>query len=96
MMQDGPSNDGLWAVERFCLRAFLVSFGFVLFWFALLLATGDWAFGIHGAMLGIEEADMERFVYDARMMFYFLMGAFKLTAFLLFLIPWLVLRFSRK
>ena len=95
-MQDGPSNDGLRAVERFCFRAFLVSFGFLLFWFTLMLVAGDWAVGIHGAMLGIEEADMERFVYAAKMMFYFLMGAFKLAAFLLFLIPWLVLRFSRK
>jgi hypothetical protein len=46
-------------------------------------------------MLGIGEAKMEKFSYDAKMLNYFLMGAFKLAAFLLFLIPWLVLRFSR-
>ena len=55
----------------------------------------DWVVGIHGAMLGVGEAKMEQFSYDAKMLNYFLMGAFKLAAFLLFLIPWLVLRFSR-
>ena len=50
---------------------------------------------IHGALLGVEEARMEQFTYDAKMLNYFLMGAFKLAAFLLFGIPWLVLRFGR-
>ena len=50
---------------------------------------------IHGAMFGIEEVRMEQFTYDAKMLNYFLMGAFKLAAFMLFLIPWLVLRFGR-
>ena len=50
---------------------------------------------IHGAMFGIEEVRMEQFTYDAKMLNYFLMGAFKLAAFLLFGIPWLVLRFGR-
>lgn len=89
------SNDCCRAAERFCLRAFLVSFGFLLFWFVLMVFAWDWVLGIHGAMLGIEEAKMEQFSYYAKMLSYFLMGAFKLAAFLLFLIPWLVLRFSR-
>ena len=50
---------------------------------------------IHGAMFGIEEVRMEQFTYDAKMLNYFLMGAFKLAAFMLFLIPWLVLKFGR-
>ena len=50
---------------------------------------------IHGAMFGIEEVRMEQFTYIAKMLNYLLMGAFKLAAFLLFGIPWLVLRFSR-
>ena len=49
---------------------------------------------IHGAMFGVEEARMEQFTYDAKMLNYLLMGAFKLAAFLLFGIPWLILRFS--
>jgi hypothetical protein len=83
------------AEERFCFRAFLVSFGFLLFWFLLTVVAWDWAVGIHGATLGVEEAKMEQFSYDVKIVNYFLMGAFKLAAFLLFLIPWLVLRFSR-
>jgi len=43
----------------------------------------------------IEEAQMAQFAYDAKMLNYLLMGVFKLAAFLLFLIPWLVLRFTR-
>ena len=89
------SNDCCRAAERFCFRAFLVSFGFLLFWFVLMVVAWDWVVGIHGAMLGVGEAKMEQFSYDAKMLNYFLMGAFKLAAFLLFLIPWLVLRFSR-
>ena len=89
------SNEYCRAVEKFCLRAFLVSFGFLLFWFVLMVVAGDWVAGIHGAMFGIEEVRMEQFTYDAKMLNYFLMGAFKLAAFMLFLIPWLVLRFGR-
>ena len=90
------SNDCCRAAERFCFRAFLVSFGFLLFWCVLMAVARDWVVGIHGAMLGVEEAKMEQFSYDAKMIHYFLMGAFKLAAFLLFFIPWLGLRFSRK
>ena len=89
------SNDSCRAVERFCFRAFLVSFGILLVWSLAMVFAWDWVVGIHGAMLGVGEAKMEQFSYDAKMLNYFLMGAFKLAAFLLFLIPWLVLRFSR-
>ena len=88
------SNDCCRAAERFCFRAFLVSFGFLLFWFVLMVVAWDWVVGIHGAMLGIEAGKMDDFTYDAKMLIYLLMGAFKLAAFLLFGIPWLTLRFS--
>ena len=89
------SEDCCRVAERFCLRALLVSFGFLLFWFVLMLLAWDWVVGIHAAMMRIEEAQMAQFAYDAKMVNYLLMGVFKLAAFLLFLIPWLVLRFSR-
>ena len=72
-----------------------MSFGFLLFWFVLIVVAGDWVAGIHGAMFGIEEGRMEQFPYDAKMLNYFLMGAFKLAAFMLLLTPWMVLRFGR-
>jgi len=90
------SSDCCRALERFCLRAFLVSFGLLLFCGVVMVFAWDWAVGIHGAILGIEEARMEQFSYDAKMLNYLLMGTFKLAAFILFLIPWLVLRFSEK
>ena len=60
--------------ERFCLRALLVSFGFLLFWFVVMLLAWDWAVGIHAAMMRIEEAQMAQFAYDAKMLYYLLMG----------------------
>ena len=89
------SSDCRRAAEQFCLRAFLVSFGFLLFWFVLMVVAWDWVASIHVAMLGIEAGKMDDFTYDAKMLNYLLMGAFKLAAFLLFFIPWLVLRFGR-
>ena len=88
------SNECCRAVERFCFRAFLVSFGILLFWFLMLVFAWDWVVSIHGAMLGIEVDKMDDFTYDAKMLNYFLMGVFKLAAILLFFIPWLVLRFG--
>ena len=89
------SNECCRAVEKFCLRALLISIGILLLWlFGIVIAWDEMAM-IHGAMFGIEEVRMEQFTYDAKMLNYFLMGAFKLAAFMLFLIPWLVLRFER-
>ena len=89
------SNECCRAVEKFCLRALLISIGILLLWlFGIVIAWDEMAI-IHGAMFGVEEARMEQFTYDAKMLNYFLMGAFKLAAFMLFLIPWLVLRFER-
>ena len=59
----------------------------------MLVFAWDWVVDIHGAMLGIAPEKMDNFTYDAKMLNYLLMGAFKLAAFLLFVIPWLVLRF---
>ena len=89
------SNECCRAVEKFCLRALLISIGILLLWlFGIVIAWDEMAI-IHGAMFGVEEVRMEQFTYDAKMLNYFLMGAFKLAAFLLFGIPWLVLRFGR-
>ena len=91
MMADS-SEDCCRVAERFCLRALLVSCCFLLFWFVLMLLAWDWMVGIHAAMMRSEEPQMAQFAYDAKMLNYLLMGVFKLAAFLLFLIPWLVLR----
>ena len=89
------SNECCRSVEKFCLRALLISIGILLLWlFGIVIAWDEMAM-IHGAMFGVEEVRMEQFTYDAKMLNYFLMGAFKLAAFMLFLTPWLVLRFGR-
>jgi hypothetical protein len=88
------SNECCRAVEKFCLRALLISIGILLLWLFGIFIAGDKMTIIHGAVFGIEEVRMEQFTYDAKMLNYLLMGAFKLAAFLLFGIPWLILRFS--
>ena len=89
------SNECCRAAERFCFRAFLVSFGFMLVWFLAILFAGEFVIGLHAKFLGIPGGKMMQFNYDARMTMYLLMGMFKLAAMLLFFIPWLVLRFGR-
>ena len=89
------SNECCRAVEKFCLRALLISIGVLLLWLFGIVIAVDQMVIIHGAMFGVEEVRMEQFTYDAKMLNYLLMGAFKLAAFLLFGIPWLVLRFGR-
>jgi len=90
------SNECCRAAERFCFRAFLVSFGFMLVWFLAMIFADEFVIGLHAKFLGIHEANLDRFTYDAKMIMYLLMGVLKLAAMLLFFIPWLVLRFSRK
>jgi hypothetical protein len=87
-------NECYRAVEKFCLRALLISFGvLILSSFAIVIAWDKVAI-VHGAMFGIEEARMEQFTYDTTLVQYLLMFGFKAAAFLLFGIPWLILRFS--
>jgi len=50
---------------------------------------------VHTKFFGIIDSDLGKFEYDAKLIHYQLMGIFKLSATILFLIPWLVLRFSR-
>ena len=88
------SNECCRAVEKFCLRALLISFGILILNSFSIVIIWDKVTIFHGAVFGIEEVRMEQFTYDAKMLNYLLMGAFKLAAFLLFGIPWLILRFS--
>ncbi len=72
----------------------MISIGILLLWLFGIVIAGDEIAIIHGAIFGIEEVRMEQFTYDSKILNYLLMGAFKLGAFLLFGIPWLILRFS--
>ena len=87
------SNEYCRAVEKFCLRALLISIGILLLWLFGIVIAVDQMVIIHGAMFGIEEAWMEQFTYSATLVLYLLMFGFKAAAFLLFGIPWLILRF---
>ncbi len=71
-----------------------MSFGILLVWFLAMVFASDLVIGIHAKFLGVKEADLEQFAYDAKMIHYTLMGSFKLAMTLLFFIPWIVLRFG--
>ena len=88
------SNECCRTVEKFCIRALLVSFGILILNSFTIVVAWDKVAIFHGAMFGIEEARMEQFTYDATLVLYLLMFGFKAVAFLLFGIPWLILRFS--
>ncbi|PCH55328.1 MAG: hypothetical protein COC21_02975 [Verrucomicrobiales bacterium] len=88
------SNECCRAVEKFCLRALLISFGILILNSFSIVIIWDKVTVFHGAMFGIEETRMEQFTYDATLVLYLLMFGFKAAAFLLFGIPWLILRFS--
>ena len=60
----------------------------------LVVAGEDQLVTLHGRIFRIEEVRMEPFRYDATVVNYFLLIALKSASFLLFGIPWLVLRFS--
>ena len=88
------SNECCRTVEKFCIRALLVSFGILILNSFTIVVAWDKVAIFQGAMFGIEEARMEQFTYDATLALYLLMFGFKAVAFLLFGIPWLILRFS--
>ncbi|MEE3176349.1 MAG: hypothetical protein VX269_03250 [Verrucomicrobiota bacterium] len=93
-MQTPLINDCCRAIESFVLRAFLICIGIQLLWFLIIVFGSDKVATIHGAMIGIEETRMEQFNYDVKLQYYLILNVFKLASFLLFGIPWLVLRFS--
>ena len=83
-----PSTDlenALTLLAKILLRCFLLGFLFLIFWFALYLAAADFMYSMHGRMFDLTPHDID-------MMNYYGMAYFKLTVFVLFLIPYIAVR----
>ena len=93
-MNDSRADDFL-KLEKLFLRCLLVSFAILIVWALGLFVADEFIVSVHAKFLGVADADLPRFGYDAKLIHYQFLGYFKLGAALLFFIPWLVLRLSR-
>jgi len=78
-------------VMRVMWRCTVVSFGFLLVWGLLsvfVLPKLPWVYELHESLFGVTTEQVNYLNYC-------LLGVFKMSAFFFFLIPWLVLRWSR-
>ena len=67
------------------IRCFIIAVVFLLFWFCIFLVGGDFAFGIHAKIFEIDRHDFD-------LMNYYGMGFLKISAYLLFLIPYISIK----
>ena len=72
-------------LTRFFGVCTLLALGFLMFWFFMYLAAGDFAYSIHASLFSIERPLFES-------MNYFGMAIFKMLSFALFLIPYIALK----
>ena len=79
------THDFLETCSRILIRCFVISIAFLLFWFCIFLIGGDFAFGIHAKMFEIDRHDFD-------LMNYYGMGFLKISAYLLFLIPFISIK----
>ena len=75
------------AVASVLIRATLVGFGILLFWFAAYLLAGEWILGIHGKLFAITPNQFD-------LMNYYGMTAFKGVVFFAFLLPYCCIRWT--
>jgi hypothetical protein len=73
------------AVADVLWRGAVICFGLLLFWLLMYLLGGGWMFEVHRALVGIEKVDFVRMNYGG-------MAALKLALFVLFLIPYVSIR----
>tara|TARA_B100000029_G_scaffold465345_1_gene499949 strand:+ start:179 stop:499 length:321 start_codon:yes stop_codon:yes gene_type:complete len=88
-------SDWLGWVEKISFRCLLVSIVMLTICSGAVWIADNFIISLHAKFLGVNEANLDRFSYDAKLIHYQFLGFFKLGAGLLFLIPWLVLRCSR-
>ena len=76
-------------LTRFLGTCFLLSAGFLMFWFFMYLAAGDLSYSYHAKLFSIDRPLFES-------MNYYGMAFFKMLSFLLFLIPYIALKIIGK
>jgi hypothetical protein len=84
----GQTHDvrvALEAVAGVLWRCAVIGFGLLLFWFLMYLVAGGWMFEVHRGLVGIEKVDFVLINYGG-------MAVLKLAVFVLFLIPYVSIR----
>ncbi len=71
-------------LSEFFKQAFLISFGFLVVWLVMMGMLKDWIYEFHSKFL-----NLSREQFDGAQ--YLLMGYFKLSIFIFFLIPYLAI-----
>ena len=72
--------------EQFFMWASIINYGILILWFIFVSVGKDLAYGIHGKIFDISREQFNLVNYS-------LMGFYKLSIFLFFIIPWIVIRF---
>jgi uncharacterized protein DUF6868 len=85
MESTGDQNVFLETCSAILIRCFLIELAVLLLWFFIFLFMGGLAFKIHSAMFAITRHDFD-------LMNYYGMAFMKMSAFLLFLCPYLSIR----
>ena len=83
-------------ISRILLRALILAILILAFWFLAFWLAGDWMLDIHSYFLGMDATQKEEFAIPFKLLNYGGMMAFKLTAGLAFLVPWLAIRWTLK
>lgn len=73
--------------EQFFIIGFLVSMALLFVWFLLIVFAKKFMYEVHSNLFQIPAEDMGK-------IHYMLMGLFKLLVFLIFLVPYIVLKIN--
>jgi len=76
-------------IEGVLLRCFLYGIALLLFWFVIILIAGGLAYSVHSSIFDITRREFD-------LMNYYGMALFKMFVFMVFLIPYLAIRFTAK
>ena len=78
-------NSLLDRIAGIMIRCFILGFVFLLIWFLLILAGGDFIYGIHSKLFGISREHFDMMMYAG-------MGITKMFIFGVFLIPYVSIK----
>ena len=76
-------------LENFLLRCLIYGFALLILSFLIFLLLGDWAYSVHSSIF-----ELNRHEFD--LMFYYVLAFLKMFVLMVFVIPYLALRFTPK
>jgi len=76
-------------IEKLTIRCFLIGMLFMLIWFYMFLAAGDWMYGIHSQWFALSK-------HEFAVVHYCGIAFVKICIFLFFLVPYIACKLCRK